>query len=177
MHVYIYIYVCLYHKYIYVNNYIFICIYMYINIIYIHQNTHGVLFLNCSWSIVYNGADICEKNLRTKTYINEKRTAKYFSIKVGLGIFSNERGFSVESSLQRISSIFFVVETKRFVGSFVNVILTWQTCGQRSSRAAESKRRALQNYLSERICHMFLMSKCRKDQDLGLCKFWVLAKR
>jgi len=36
------------------------------------------------------------------------------------------------------------VETKRFVGSFVNVILTRQTCGQRSSRAAESKRRALE---------------------------------
>ena len=40
----------------------------------------------------------------------------------------------------------FVVETKRFVSSFVNVILTRQTCGQRSSRPAESKRRALGNY-------------------------------
>jgi len=64
---------------------------------------------------------------------------------------------------------FFVVETKRFVGSFVNVILTRQTCGQRSSRAAESKRRAFGNYFSERICYMFLMSKCRGDRDLGLC--------
>jgi len=43
---------------------------------------------------------------------------------------------------------FFVAETKRFVGSFVNMILTQQTCGQRSSRAAESKRRALGNYFS-----------------------------
>ena len=34
----------------------------------------------------------------------------------------------------------FVVETKRFVSSFVNVTLTRQTCGQYSSRAAESKR-------------------------------------
>jgi len=63
----------------------------------------------------------------------------------------------------------FVVETKRFVSSFVNVILTRQTCGQRSSRAAESKRQALGNYFSERICYMFLISKCRGDQDLGLC--------
>jgi len=46
----------------------------------------------------------------------------------------------------------FVVETKRFVSSFVNVILTRQACGQRSSRAAESKRRAIGNYFSERIC-------------------------
>jgi len=75
----------------------------------------------------------------------------------------------VESSLQRISSIFLVVETKRFVGSFTLVILTRQTCGQRSSRAAESKRRALGNYVSERICYMFLMSNCRGDRDLGLC--------
>jgi len=58
---------------------------------------------------------------------------------------------------------FFVVETKRFVGSFVNVILTRQTCGQRSSRAAESKRRALGNYFSKRICYMFLISKFRGD--------------
>jgi len=34
---------------------------------------------------------------------------------------------------------FFVVETKWFVGSFIHVILTRQTCGQRLSRAAESK--------------------------------------
>ena len=64
---------------------------------------------------------------------------------------------------------FFVVETKQFVGSFVNVILTRQTCGQRSSRAAESKRRALGNYFSGRICYMFLKSKYRGDRDLGLC--------
>jgi len=71
----------------------------------------------------------------------------------------------------------FVAQTKRFVGSFVNVILTRQTCDQRSCRAAESKRWALGNYFPERICNMFLMSKCRGDWDLGLCTFWVLAKR
>ena len=31
---------------------------------------------------------------------------------------------------------FVVVETKRFVGSFVNAILTCQTCGQHSIRVA-----------------------------------------
>jgi len=64
---------------------------------------------------------------------------------------------------------FFVVETKRFVGSFVNVILTRQTCGQRSSTTAESRRQALGNYVSKRIWYMFLISKCRGDRDLGLC--------
>ena len=54
------------------------------------------------------------------------------------------------------------METKRFVGNFVNVILTRQTCGQRSSRAVESKRRAIGNNLSGRICYM-------GDRDLGLC--------
>ena len=68
-----------------------------------------------------------------------------------------------------------VVETKRFVGSFVHVILTRQTCGLRSSGAAESKRRALGNYFSERICYMFLISKCRGDWGLGLCTVSVLA--
>jgi len=69
-----------------------------------------------------------------------------------VGYFSNKRGFSAESSLERILSIFFAVETKSFVGSFVIVIMTRQTCGQRSSRAAESKRRALGNEVSEQIC-------------------------
>ena len=69
----------------------------------------------------------------------------------------------------------FVVETKRFVSSFVNVILTRQTCGQRSSRVAESKRQTIGNYFSERICYMFLISKCRGDRDLGLCTTSVLA--
>ena len=64
---------------------------------------------------------------------------------------------------------FFVVESKPFVSSFVNVILMRQACGQRSSKTAESKLRALENYFSERICYMFLTSKCRGDWDLGLC--------
>ena len=69
------------------------------------------------------------------------------------------------------------METKQFVGSFVNVILTLQTCGQRSSRATESKRRALGNCFPEWICLMFQISKCRGDWNLGLCTCYVLAKR
>jgi len=70
---------------------------------------------------------------------------------------------------------FFVVQTKRFVGSSLTAILTRQTCGQRSSRAAESKRRAVWNYFSERICYMFQISKCRGDWDLSPCTTWVIA--
>ena len=43
----------------------------------------------------------------------------------------------------------FVVQTKQFVGSLLQVILTRQTGGQRSSKAAESKRRAIGNYFPE----------------------------
>ena len=38
---------------------------------------------------------------------------------------------------------FIIVKTKRFVSSNVNVILTQQTCGQRSSMSAGSKHYAL----------------------------------
>ena len=38
----------------------------------------------------------------------------------------------------------------------------------------DSKRWALGNYFSMRICYGFPMSKCRGDWDLGLCTFWVL---
>ena len=63
----------------------------------------------------------------------------------------------------------FVVETKRSVGSVVHVILTRQTCSQRSSRTAERKRQTIGNYFPEQICYMSLISKCRGDRDLGLC--------
>ena len=39
-----------------------------------------------------------------------------------------------------------IVETKLFVSSNANMILTRQTCGQRSSRAAGGKRQALAFY-------------------------------
>jgi len=64
---------------------------------------------------------------------------------VGLGISrtnADSQWNPVYNAFHRI----FVVETKRFVGSTVDVILTGQTCGQRSSKAAESKRRVLGNY-------------------------------
>ena len=69
---------------------------------------------------------------------------------------------------------FIFLETKQLFGNYSNVILTRQTCGQRLSRAAESKRRALGNYFSERICCIFQISKCRVDRDLGLCITSVL---
>jgi len=72
---------------------------------------------------------------------------------------------------------FVVVETKKFVSSKVNVILTRQACGQCSCMSSGSKHRALEIYFDKRICHMFTLSKCWEDWDLGLCTFWVLAKR
>jgi len=95
-------------------------------------------------------------------------------IQGGVGYFSNERGFSVESSLQRISSKCLLWKRNDSSVVVLNVILTRKTCGQRSSRAAESKRRALGNDFSKRICYMFLISKCRGDWDLGLCTTSVL---
>jgi len=97
---------------------------------------------------------------------------------VGLGIsrtYADSQWNPVYNVFQTYFIEIFVVETKRFVGSFVNVILTRQTCGQRSKWFAESKRRALGNYFSERSSYMFLMSKCRGDQNLGLCTTSVLA--
>ena len=70
------------------------------------------------------------------------------SYKVRLGISrtnADSQWIPLYNAFHRI----FVVGTKRFVGSSVDVILTRQTCGQRSSRATESKRRALENYFPE----------------------------
>jgi len=49
-----------------------------------------------------------------------------------------------------------------------HVILTRQTCGQHLSKAAESKRQALEHFFFERIYYMFLIPKCRGYWDLSL---------
>ena len=60
-------------------------------------------------------------------------------------------------------------ETKQFVVNNPNVILTRQTCSQRSSMSTGSKRRAIEFCFSIRICYMFPLSKCRGESGLGLC--------
>jgi len=72
---------------------------------------------------------------------------------------------------------FAVVETKQFVGSNVNVILTRQTCGQRSSMAAGGKFRALAFYFLIQNWYVFWESKCRGESDLSLCTILGLLKR
>jgi len=68
------------------------------------------------------------------------------------------------------------VETNEVVPSNSNVILTRQTCSQRSSRVAGSKHRAIAFYFSVRISCMLLKSICRGQSDLGVCKS-LLANR
>jgi len=70
---------------------------------------------------------------------------------------------------------FVFVETKQFVGCNVNVILTRQTCGQRSSMSEGGKRRALAFYFPTRICYMLLVSKYREVSNLDLCTTSVRA--
>jgi len=84
------------------------------------------------------------------------------TLKMGLGV-SRTTADSQWNPFTRHFIEFNVVQTKQFVGSNVNVILTRQTCGQRSSRAAVSKRQALEIDFSERLSYMFPISKCRED--------------
>jgi len=60
---------------------------------------------------------------------------------------------------------FVFMETNQLVGSNPNVIYMRDTCGQRSSRAAESKRRALAFHFSGRIRYIFLISESRIFSD------------
>jgi len=75
---------------------------------------------------------------------------------------------------QSIGSV--LVETNQFVVSNPHVILTRYTCSQRLGRAAGSKRRTLAFYFSIRIYHVFLISKCRRELDPGLCTTLGLEK-
>ena len=134
IHIYIYTYTYIYYIYAYMN------IYMYM---YIHVHIYIYIYI-----YVY-------------IYIYKY---KYVYIPLRWGWVFLERT-RILSGIQFTTYFIeiFVVETKLFVGNFVHVILTRQICGQISSRTAESKRRALGNYFSERICYIFLISKYRGD--------------
>jgi len=67
--------------------------------------------------------------------VRSNKTQPCLKVKMGLGIFrpkADSQWNLVYNAFHRI----FVLEKKRFVISTVNVILTWQTCGQLSSMAA-----------------------------------------
>jgi len=68
---------------------------------------------------------------------------------------------------------FVFVKTNQLFGSNPNVILTLQTCGQRSGMAAGIKCRSLAFWFSVLICYVFPLSKCRGQWDLGLCTTYV----
>ena len=118
------------------------------------------LFRNLKEPFKYMGHFLIHRHYLKQGWVFSKRTCVFRGIQV-------TRHF-IE---------FVVVETKQIVGTNSNVILTRQTCGQRSGMAAVSKHRAIAFYFSVRIYYMFLMSKCREKSDLGLCMTSVLAKR
>ena len=91
--------------------------------------------------------------------------------------FWNKRGFSMEFSLQRISSISLLWKWND--SSIVLWLCSWHGKPAASARAClrEANKERLKKNCYERICKMFLISKCRGDWDLGQCTFWVLAKR
>jgi len=70
-----------------------------------------------------------------------------------------------------------LVEMNQLIGSTSHVILIGQTCSNRSSRVAGSKRRVHAFYFSVRIWYTFWTLKCRGKPDLSLCMTSVLAKR
>ena len=166
VHIYIYIHICIFISiYIYMYMYIYVYMYIYIQIqimcihIHIHAYFSAVLkFLRkfwCSWVFL--------KRMQVLSRIHFRRHfIKCIAVETKQFV-GNERGFSVEPSFTRHFIEFVAAEMKPFFCSNIHVILTRQTCGQRSSRAAESKRQALKKYFYERICHKFKISKCRGD--------------
>jgi len=61
------------------------------------------------------------------------------------------------------------------VPTVLGALAVWRLSTKKKTSSANAERQ--KNYFSERISYMFLISKCRGDQDLGLCTTSVLAKR
>jgi len=61
------------------------------------------------------------------------------------------------------------------VPTVLGALAVWRLSTKKKTSSANAERQ--KNYFPERISYMFLISKCRGDQDLGLCTTSVLAKR
>jgi len=72
---------------------------------------------------------------------------------------------------------FVFVQTNEVVRNNSSVILTWQTCGQRSSRVLGKQTPSVSILFCVRIWFMFLISICKGESDRGLCMASGLAKR
>ena len=95
---------------------------------------------------------------------------------VGLGI-SQRNADSQRNPVYNASHQIFFLKTKRFVCSSVNVILMRQTCGQRSSWAVESKRRAPDNYFPEWIAISFQSQNVKETEISVGALFGYLQKK
>ena len=99
-------------------------------------------------------------------------------LKLGVGYFSNvETQILIGIQFTRHFIEFVFVEMRQSVGSNSNVILTRQTCGQRSSMVAGSKHRTLSFYFPLRMRYIFPITRCKREWNLGLWTFLVLDKR
>jgi len=102
--------------------------------------------------------------------------SEFDDVKAELGIFET----NVRIQWNPVYKVFHRIRccgNETIVSSNSNVILTRQTCSQRSGMAAVRNRRAIAFYFPVRICYMFPMMKCRGKSELGLCMTSVIAKR
>ena len=81
-----------------------------------------------------------------------------------------DRVYSVETKFTKHSIEFELVETNQLFGSNANVMLTQQTCGQRSGMAAVSKRRALAFYFPYESQSVADSVCCRPHLDVGIAE-------
>ena len=93
---------------------------------------------NCVVSTTTNSIKCVVNWTPLRICVRSKNTQPY--LKVRLSIYRTDADSQCNPVYNASFHQIFVMETKRFVGSSIYVLLTRQTCGQRSSRAAESKR-------------------------------------
>ena len=123
----------------------------------------GCVYVKFVWWWIYLP---CERCVLESIYTFFPNIKKNSAFKVGLGISQTN---AILSGIQFTTHFvwIFVVETKRFVGSFVNVILTRQTCGQRSSRACGKQTLSARKFFSRaNLLHVPLYNKLEETEIL-----------
>jgi len=118
------------------------------------------------WQAIYFSIFFCDDN-----YFRQGSSLS-FNMKVGLGISRT----NVDSRWNSVCKLFRWIDCCENETFRPNVILSRQTCSERSSMDAGSQRWAHAFYFSIRICYMFLISKSREGNSRSVTTS-VLAKR
>jgi len=137
----------------------------------------------CFRNFVINRGDwlsikFCENDSFRKLFLFFENSFQYLggiSQDISVSYFDSHRSLSSANRRRIVGDL----PRRFFLSALLSLVISMTGRSEQSTRAlrdgSDVVREAIGNWFWVRICYMFLLSKCRRDWDLGLCATSVLA--